>query len=45
MTLFSKIAIVVLFVLFSSSAVSIFSYLGVIVNIVSNNGEKGLKDK
>ena len=43
--LFSKLAVVVLFVLFSSNAVSIFSYLGVIVNIVTNNSKKGLKDK
>ncbi len=43
-SLFSKIAIAVVFVLLSSNAVSIFSYIGAIVNIASNNAEKALKN-
>ena len=43
--LFSTIVIVVVFALLSSNAVSIFSYLGAVVNIAVNNSKKVLKDE
>ena len=43
--LFSTVVIVIVFALLSSSAVSIFSYIGAVINIIVNKTQKKIKNK